>query len=168
MKVHRQHQPIYLSTQKLRLSFSSYLKSDFIKFAAVGVIGTLLNLVIMAAMVEVFTVSHLYASAIATEISIIHNFLLNNYWTFGARNHNGSLLRRFVHFNTLSLGTLVVNVYVSLFFADAGTHYLLAQSSGILSAFAINYLVNNYLIFSNEEGGAKQERAGKTRLDIPA
>jgi len=55
-----------------------------VKFAIVGALGTLFNLAIMALLVEQANLSPLFASAAATEPAIVHNFLLNNFWTFGS------------------------------------------------------------------------------------
>jgi dolichol-phosphate mannosyltransferase len=120
-----------------------------VKFAIVGVCGTFVNLALMALLVEFFATPHIYASFTATEISIIHNFLLNNSWTFSSRNHTRSRLKRFCHFNLLSAGTLAVNVYVSTCLVGMGIPYIPAQGCGIIAAFGINYLINNHLIFAD-------------------
>jgi dolichol-phosphate mannosyltransferase len=121
------------------------------KFALVGLLGTLVNLALMALLVEVFSTLHVYASCIATEVSIIHNFLLNNSWTFSSRHHADSRLKRFWHFNLLSIGTLSVNVLVATYFISQGQPYIPAQGIGIIAAFGINYLINNHVIFAGSK-----------------
>lgn len=125
------------------------ISSCFYKFAVVGALGTLLNLLLMSFLVEVFTTGLLTASVLAIEISIIHNFLFNNFWTFGIQRSEGFLIKRFLHFNLVSCGSLVINVAVSALFIRIGAWYLLAQAIGIATAFTSNYLISTRLVFSD-------------------
>jgi len=53
------------------------------RFAAVGALGTLVNLGVMALLVHgVFDISYLLASFIAAEVSILHNFVLQERFVF--------------------------------------------------------------------------------------
>jgi dolichol-phosphate mannosyltransferase len=125
------------------------ISSCFYKFAFVGALGTLLNLLLMSFMVEVFATGLLTASAFAIEISIIHNFLFNNFWTFGRHRSESFLIKRLLHFNLVSCGSLVINVAVTALLIRIGTWYLLAQAIGIATAFTSNYLISTRLVFSD-------------------
>jgi len=125
------------------------ISSCFYKFAGVGALGTLLNLLLMSFMVEVFATGFLPASVLAVEISIIHNFLFNNFWTFGIQRSEGSFIKRFLHFNLVSCGSLVINVAVTALLIRIGAWYLLAQAIGIATAFTSNYLISTRLVFSD-------------------
>lgn len=138
-----------------RFLLPEHITAHFIKFSIVGALGTLLNLALMALLVEVFATGHIAASAIAIETSIIHNFLLNNFWTFGSRGQSSTLCKRLIHFNLISVGSMVVNVAVSAALIQMDIRYLLAQASGIVAAYAINYLVTAHLVF----GGADESKA---------
>lgn len=124
------------------------ISSCFYKFAVIGVLGTLLNLLLMTFMVEVFATGVLPASVLAIEIAIIHNFLFNNFWTFGIKRSKRSLVTRFLHYNLASCGSLVINVSVTALLIRIGAWYLLAQTIGIATAFTSNYLVSSRLVFS--------------------
>lgn len=125
------------------------ISSCFYRFAVVGALGTLLNLLLMSFMVEVFATDLLPASVLAIEISIIHNFLFNNFWTFCRQRSENSLIKRFLHFNLVSCGSLVINVAVTALLIRIGTWYLLAQAIGIATAFTSNYLISTRLVFSD-------------------
>ena len=56
----------------------------FIKFAVVGLSGVIVNLGIFTLLLQA-NVNKYIASPISIEVSIITNFLLNNYWTFRSR-----------------------------------------------------------------------------------
>ena len=57
----------------------------FLKFAAVGIFGVVINLATFIVLVHL-GVNKFLASPLAIELAIVNNFLLNNYWTFRARN----------------------------------------------------------------------------------
>ena len=140
---------------------SGRISSCFYKFAVVGALGTLLNLLLMSFMVEVFATGLLPASVLAIEISIIHNFLFNNFWTFDRQRSEGSLTKRFLHFNLLSCGSLVINVAVTAVLIRIGVWYLFAQAIGIATAFTSNYLISTRLVFS--DSGRLQEAGQHTK-----
>jgi dolichol-phosphate mannosyltransferase len=125
------------------------ISSCFYKFAVVGALGTLLNLLLMSLMVEIFATGLLTASVFAIEIAIIHNFLFNNFWTFGIQRSGSSLIKRFLHFNLISCGSVVINVAVTAILIRTGAWYLLAQAIGIATAFTSNYLISTRLVFND-------------------
>ena len=139
-----------LTEMPMSLSSISATLPHSIKFGIVGALGTLLNLTIMAFLIEKTAISTAYASCIATEVSIIHNFFMNNCWTFRSRKLHSSVLDRFMRFHLVVVFSLVVNVGVALALVRLGIWYLVAQAAGILFAWAINYLTTNHLIFSED------------------
>lgn len=124
--------------------------STLLKFLFVGALGTIVNLGLMFFFVETQHFSYLLSSVLAVEVSILHNFFWNNHWTFAQRRTGKTLFVRLLRFNGVSLCSLLVNVGVFLLFLKLGTWYLLAQFFGIILAFFVNYLVNNYWVFKNE------------------
>jgi len=118
-----------------------------LKFTVVGALGTILNLAIMTVLIEKAAAPTAAASCIATEVSILHNFFLNNFWTFGSRKQHNTLFDRFIRFHLLALFSLAANVGAALLLVRIGIWYLPAQGLGILSAWFINYLTSNHLVF---------------------
>ena len=86
-------------------SSRSPTSGHFIKFGIVGAIGIVVNegLLILFQSMGVYL---LYAGAVAIEISILSNFILNDLWTFRDRR-SGSAAVRLVKFNVLMLAGLV-------------------------------------------------------------
>ena len=70
-------------------SLASY---RLIKFLAVGGIGVVVNLLAMALMFQVTGYRDWRASALASTIAALHNYFLNNHWTFADRRRSGSAL----------------------------------------------------------------------------
>ena len=135
----------------------------FIKFAATGLVGVIINLGSFQILLD-FGVHKLLASPLAIELSIISNFLLNNYWTFAERALVGRKRIRGLKFNLVSLlalglsyGTFIV---LSTLFPEARP--VLLQGCGILPAAFLNYFLNSYWTFREAQtgDGADRNRGG--------
>lgn len=121
--------------------FSQVYSHHFVKFAIVGAIGIVVNEGLLI-LIQSNGVYFLYAGAIAIEVSIVSNFILNDLWTFRDRR-SGTAAARLVKFNALMLAGLVVNLAV----LDVGTVYLgiayaVANLIGIAAAFFLRYVLS--------------------------
>jgi dolichol-phosphate mannosyltransferase len=123
----------------------------FLKFAAVGLCGVAVNLSIFIFLTQM-GLSKYIASPLAIEVSIINNFLLNNYWTFKHRNASGHILLKGLKFKSVSLLALTVS-YTSFLLLD----YLfpqfpasLNQAVAIIPATLVNYFLNSYWTFKKK------------------
>jgi dolichol-phosphate mannosyltransferase len=89
------------------------------------------------------------ASPIAIELSIISNFLFNNYWTFAGRNSDDKIHIRGLKFNIISFVALGVSygTFVALSLLHPAGVPQIHQAVGIIPATAINYLLNAYWTF---------------------
>ncbi len=120
----------------------------FIKFAITGLSGVLINLGSFQVLLEL-GVHKLLASPLAIELSIISNFLLNNYWTFAERALTGRKRIRGLKFNFVSLMMLVLSyttfIVLSTLFPEARP--VLLQGCAILPAAFLNYFLNSYWTF---------------------
>ena len=121
--------------------FSRAYFRHFIKFGVVGAIGVVVNegLLFLFQSVGVY---FLIAGAVAIEISILSNFVLNDLWTFRDRR-SGNAASRLVKFNLLMLAGLVLNLAVLY----AGVDYLgmtaeVANLVGIAAAFFLRYALS--------------------------
>lgn len=70
----------------------SIASSRLLKFLAVGGIGVIVNLLVMALVFKVAGYRDWRASAIASTVAALHNYFLNNHWTFGDRRRSGNAL----------------------------------------------------------------------------
>jgi dolichol-phosphate mannosyltransferase len=89
------------------------------------------------------------ASPIAIELSIIWNFLLNNYWTFRWRKTGSRTRIRGLKFNLVSIISLGVSygTFVTLSFSFPDTLPQIHQLIGIIPATLVNYFLNSYWTF---------------------
>jgi putative flippase GtrA len=56
-----------------------------VRFGAVGATGYAVNLAVYAACMHTVGLDYTVAAVIAWVVSVLNNFVLNRYWTFGAR-----------------------------------------------------------------------------------
>jgi dolichol-phosphate mannosyltransferase len=110
----------------------------FIKFNIVGLSGVVINEGLLILLVS-YGLYYVYASAVAIEVSIISNFVLNDIWTFRDRRH-GHPVTRLLKFNGLMLVGLAVNLGILYFGTDyLGINYAVSNLAGIAVAFVVRY-----------------------------
>jgi putative flippase GtrA len=102
----------------LRPFLKPFLSRRFLKFGAVGASGVIVNLGTLALLRRVGVHTNV-ASAIAIEISILSNFLINHIWTFQDRrggHDSPSLGKHLFRFHLVSLGGGVIQfvIFVAL------------------------------------------------------
>ncbi len=123
-------------------------QNTFIKFLLVGMTGVFINLGSFQLLLE-FGVHKFLASPIAIELSIISNFMLNNFWTFSDRTMLGKSRIRGLKYNLVSLLTLVLSyvtfIVLSALFPD--TMSVILQGCAIVPAVLLNYFLNSYWTF---------------------
>lgn len=109
-----------------------------LRFGVIGALGTLVNLAVLAALHGWLGLGFSRSSAVATEVSILGNYLGNELWTFHHRRLN---LRRLLQFNAVALVGLAITVAVGTV-AKEHLHYLLAQFLGICAGALTNFALN--------------------------
>jgi len=126
--------------------------TTFMKFALVGASGVLVNLGLFTLLL-LAGMNKYIASPIAIELSIVWNFLLNNYWTFRRRKTIDRTRIRGLKFNLVSIVALGVSystfVTLSLVFPDTTPQVF--QLIGIVPATLVNYFMNSYWTFKHIE-----------------
>jgi len=123
----------------------------FIKFNLVGLTGVLVNEGLLVLLVS-GGVYYIYASAVAIEVSIISNFVLNDLWTFRDRRH-GHAAMRMLKFNGLMLVGLAVNLAILYLGTDfMSINYAVSNLVGIAVAFLVRYWLSvKYAWIKKEE-----------------
>lgn len=86
-----------------------------VKFALVGFIGTLVDFLFYKIFINLGGFPPATAKGFSTEIAIISNFILNNYWTFRYRKTKTNFWQKFGIFNLVSLGGLIIGVLIVKF-----------------------------------------------------
>jgi dolichol-phosphate mannosyltransferase len=123
----------------------------FLKFGIVGASGVIVNLGAFNILLG-FGLNEYIASLVAIELSIISNFLLNNYWTFAARQDDTHLGIRGLKFNLVSFVALGVSytTFVILRQTLPNLNPTFAQAAGIIPATLVNYFLNTYFTWKGK------------------
>lgn len=126
--------------------------SPFMKYAFTGFVGYIINAVSLEVFSRGFNFHPLPAAAASAELSIIWNFIINNYWAFGQQKITSpvKLLIKFPQFNLVSLGSLVI-ISTVVFVATHlfGNTTLVRQVALVMAIglFVIPYSYTMYNIF---------------------
>lgn len=111
-----------------------------LKFACVGLLGTVVNTAALWLLTDGAHLYYLLSSAIATEIAILHNFTINNLWTFTGAHDSGTLAARLLKLNTAALGGLLLTIGVLFMLVRyLSLNYLLANILAIGACTLWNY-----------------------------
>ncbi len=132
----------------------------FIKFCIVGASGFCVNLGLLAIFVEVVGMHKVWAQIPSYQISILTNFMFNEFWTFSDRRTPGlkSFLIRAVKFNLVSQVGWGINIsvyYVAL--NAAGIYYIVSQIIAIAVATMWNFFSNLIWTWRQKQGEALAE-----------
>jgi len=124
----------------------------FVKFGIVGASGVFVNLGFFTLFV-MLGMNKFIASPLAIELSIIWNFLLNNYWTFRWRKTVDRTRVRGLKFNLVSMLALGVSygTFVALSIAFPTVPPQIQQVIAILPATLVNYFLNSHWTFRHVE-----------------
>ncbi len=119
-----------------------------VKYGLTGLVGALVNLGSFQILLELGLHKFL-ASPIAIEVSIVSNFLMNNYWTFADRAMLGRKRIRGLKYNLVALAALALSyaTFVALSIPFPQASPVLLQACGIAPAAAFNYFMNSYWTF---------------------
>ncbi len=122
-----------------------------IAFNAVGVAGFVLQAVLLWLLVRFGRLPCVAATAVAVEVTIVHNFICHWCWTWSDRASGGrEFVARQVLFNaTNGAVSLVVNVVLmALLQGVLGMHYLLANVIGVACGAAANFMLGDRVVFA--------------------
>jgi dolichol-phosphate mannosyltransferase len=121
-----------------------------LRFSVVGASGVVVHSAALYLVHDVAGLTLEWASPIAIAIAILHNFRLNNVWTFGAHPHRdgrdylGRLLR---YYFSSSLGALLNYVVLLSLVRQLKWEYLIANLAGIAAGMLSNFLLSEFWVF---------------------
>ncbi len=137
-------------TQLIRLaatvSANPRFLRQFVKFAVVGAIGTVVDMSILVFLKEVVGVNVYLANACSFTAAVINNYTLNSHWTFGDQEkEHGRQIVQFFIVSAVGLGLSSILLY---FFHDImDLHYLIAKALAILVVLFWNFSANRLWTF---------------------
>lgn len=122
---------------------------QFFRFAIVGVINTLINLVALFIFTDILGVYYLFSAVLAFLIANINSFIMNKSWTFNEKKWEKTG-NKYVKFFIISIASLLINLVLLYFFTDIlGVYYMFSQILAIAVALWINFLGNKLWTFKD-------------------
>lgn len=112
-----------------------------VKFSLVGGVGTLVDFLFYKILINYFGFTPATAKGFSTEIAIVNNFILNNYWTFRYRKTKTNIWQKLGIFNLVSLGGLAMGVLIVKFLH-------LTYGDGFIYVFSRPIAYNNFYFFA--------------------
>lgn len=123
----------------------------WLKFNAVGAIGICVQLLAVLLLGSILKLDSLWATALAVEAAVLHNFLWHEHFTWADRHagRRGRVLQRLLAFNAttgaVSIGGNVL--LVSLLLRVPWMPLFAANLASIAACSVSNFLVNDKLVF---------------------
>lgn len=131
----------------MKIDFLAERVKTFSKFSVVGFSGVAVNMGLLWILVEILKMDKKIAGGVSIEVSIINNFLWNNYWTWKGRR-GIPFFQRFLRYNLITLLTSAIfNYFLYIFLLHCGVNYLIAQLAGIALAVIINFVLFEKFVF---------------------
>ncbi len=120
------------------------------RFAAVGALGFIVQLVLLRALVDYAHLHYLIATALAVEGAILHNFVWHSHWTWRDRpSHTAPWWTRLARFNGLAaVASIAGNVgLMAVLVGVARLPLVPANMLAVAAMSAVNFLGADRLVF---------------------
>ncbi|MDQ5970061.1 MAG: glycosyltransferase [Patescibacteria group bacterium] len=125
------------------------------RFLAVGMSGTVVNLLALWFLRNYFGSDALIISFMAIQISVLWNFVWHNIFTFKyykeavkPKRSIGLYIKNYFKYQGATLLTQIVTLTSYAVFTNLGIFYLLAQAAGIATAVVVSYYISSRYIWS--------------------
>jgi putative flippase GtrA len=124
----------------------------WLKFNAVGGVGIVVQLAVLAGLRSGLHLDYLLATAFAVEAAVLHNFVWHERFTWGGRvriSPRESLVR-LMKFNLVTGAFSISGNLVIMKVLVDGTHlnYMLANVVTIAACSIVNFVVSDWLVFA--------------------
>jgi len=122
---------------------------QFIQYAMVGVMGTIVHYCVLLMLHELFFVATLIATTVGAIAGAGVNYALNYIYTFKSKQpHQLTMIRFFI---VALLGLLLNYVTMAKLQEYAAWHYLFSQILATLMVLIMGYFLNKYWTFGQQK-----------------
>ncbi len=122
----------------------SGLSLTSIQFVFVGISCLIFAEAVLYLFVDILHLNSIIAVIVATELSVLLNFYVNDNWTFRKlKNLGGCFMSRLLKFHVSRIVSILVNIGLFALLNEIFLiHYLLSYFLAALVAFAINFITS--------------------------
>jgi putative flippase GtrA len=142
-------------------------RARFLKFATVGAIGSVLDIVIMNLLTQLLNMRLVYAGTISLICAIVSNFMFNRYWTYPDSRSRHFLHQLSMFFLVNVIGILfripilhfvepmMVNAFERMAHLSHSSAQIIAKNATLAFAIAVvmiwNFFINRYWTYNDIE-----------------
>lgn len=125
--------------------------SQFIKFATIGAVGTLIHIAILFILTEFAGVYYMISAVIAFIVALTNNFFMNKFWAF-KETSKGKNAKRYIIFTIIATIAFLVNITILYSVTEfLNVHYLISQVIAIAISLWINFFGSKKWAFKSHE-----------------
>ena len=118
---------------------------SFAKYGIVGVLGLIIDLGIFYLLNKVFGVNYVVSNFISSTLAVIHNFILNSYFTFKVTDKK---IKRFVYFYGVALVGMAVSTGLLALMIDVlKLDVMIAKLITIFIVAILQFFINKKITF---------------------
>ena len=135
------------------------IADNLIRFAIVGGLGTITNLLVFFVTADIWDWEANFCSIIAFMIAVTQNYIINHKWSFKNDVDYGLNFRSYLEYIIVNILGLIANLIVLniiLIFLQPDLK-VIAQFFGILVGFIFDYIGSKIFVFK-KHGGEKNEK----------
>jgi putative flippase GtrA len=121
----------------------------FVRFVLVGGTATVIQYLVLTALVAWSRVEPWIASDVGFTLSAVYNYNMNRWFTFESREPYLASAGRFALLVTLGVMT---NTIIMRGLTQLGLHYLLAQVAASAVVLTQNFSLANFWVFAGQKG----------------
>jgi len=120
----------------------------WLTFNGVGLVGAALQLSVLAFLTRQLGLSAAWATPLAVETAILHNFVWHQRVTWGGHGAHGETRRRLLQFHALNgVVSLAGNAGITIILTAQGMHVLPANVIAILACATVNFVLGERIVF---------------------
>lgn len=117
----------------------------FIKYGLVGVLGLVVDMGVFYLMNKKLGINYVVSNIISSSLAVIHNFILNSYFTF---NVTDKKLKRFMYFYAIALGGMAISTGLLILFIDVlKLDSMISKLISVIIVALIQYFFNKKFTF---------------------
>ena len=121
--------------------------AKFVKYALVGVLGLVVDMGVFYLMNKRFGVNYVVSNITSSTLAVIHNFILNSYFTFKVTDKK---LKRFASFYFIALlGMGISTALLALFIDGLKMDSMVSKFISVFVVAICQYFLNKKLTFRN-------------------
>lgn len=123
----------------------------WLKFNAVGLVGIGVQLLTLTILASVLKVNYLFSTFLAVEMTVLHNFVWHERWTWVERTRQmaGHRLRRLIRFHLtnglISIGGNILLMWILV--SKVHLHYFVANLIAIGACSVVNFFASDRVVF---------------------